>query len=202
MVLKHQVPLLVDPVSEVALVLPARIHRAPLAVPYAQPALVHPLPLLLVAPPYAVPLRLAAHVPLRRRGEPEHRVVVDRVRDVLPPLVRVPEVREVTRERVPVEEERVVRVHRADRPVDAVVERDDARVVRVRGLVERVVARDPRVPDVVLRELLPEPDDAVLEVLVLPELGDVRARVRVPVGVLAARGSVEVEDGVDAVLRA
>ena len=93
----------------------------------------------------------------------------------------------------------MVRVHRADRLVDAVVERDDARVVRVRGLVERVVARDPRVSDVVLRELLPEPDDAVLEVLVLPELGDVRACVRMPVGVLPARGGVEVENGVDAV---
>ena len=164
--------------------------------------LVHPLPLLLVAPPDAVPLRLAAHVPLRRTGEPEHRVVVDRVYDVLPARVRVPEVREVARERVSVEEERVVRVHGADRLVDAVVERDDARLVRIRRLVERVVARDPRVADVVLRELAPEPEDAVLEVLVVPELGDVRARVRVPVGVLAAGSSVEVEDSIDAVLRA
>ena len=202
MVLEHPVSLLVDLIRQLALVLLARIHRPPLAVPHAQPALVHPLPLLLIAPPQTVLLGLVADVPLRRRGEPEHRVVVDRVRDVLPALMRVPEVREVGRERVPVEEERVVWVGRTDRGVYAVVERDNARVVWVGGLVERVIARDPRVAHIVLRELLPEPDDAVLEVLMLPELGDVGAGVRVPVGVLATRGGVKIEDGVDAVLGA
>ena len=55
---------------------------------------------------------------------------------------------------------------------------------------------------VVPRDLGPEPDEAVLEVLVDPEVGDVRAGVAVPVGVLAARRGVQVEDGVDAVLGA
>ena len=94
----------------------------------------------------------------------------------------------------------MVRVDRADRGVHPVVEVDQAGLVRVRGLVERVVARDPGVVPVVLRELFPEPDGAVLEVLVVPEVGNVSARVRVPVGVLAAGCGVQVEDGVDAVL--
>ena len=53
-----------------------------------------------------------------------------------------------------------------------------------------------------LRELLPEPDYAVLVVLVVPKVGDVGASVRMPVGVLTAWCGVEVEDGVNALLSA
>ena len=127
---------------------------------------------------------------------------MNRVRRVLPILVRLAEMRKVGRKRVAVEEKSVVGVDTADRSVDTVVERDQARLVRVRRLVERVVARDPRVVLVMLRELFPEPYDAVLEVLVVPEVGDVRARVRVPVCVLPAWRGVQVKDGVDAMLGA
>lgn len=50
----------------------------------------------------------------------------------------------------------------------------------VARLVEGVIPRDARTAFVVLRQLLPQPHNAVLEVLVVPEIGRVRVIVRVP----------------------
>ena len=91
LVLEHTEPLLVDCFRRRTLVLCPGVHRTPLAVPHAQTTLVHPLTLLLVAPPQAMTLGLAADVLLWRRGEAEDGVVVDRVCRVLPPLVCVAE---------------------------------------------------------------------------------------------------------------
>ena len=95
---------------------------------------------------------------------------------------------EVSGEGVPIEPEDVVRVDGADCGADAVVEgyeagvfcvqtrvlvgecgRGGGRGTRVGRFVERVVAGDPGVPFVVFGQLLPQPDDPVLEVAVLPE---------------------------------
>ena len=94
---------------------------------------------------------------------------MDRVRRVRPPLVGVPEVRKVRGEGVPVEEEHVVGVDGADGVVHGGVEGHDAGVLRVGGLVERVVPGYPFVVFVVLGELGPEPEDAVLVVFVVPD---------------------------------
>jgi hypothetical protein len=54
----------------------------------------------------------------------------------------------------------------------------------------------------VLRELCPEPDGAVLKVLVDPEVGYMGSRIAVPVGVLSTWRGMQVKDGVDALLGA
>lgn len=127
-------------------------------------------------------------------------LTVNRVCRVRPLLVYVAKVGKVGRERVAIKVDDVLGVDRANGIVHPLVKPDDGRVRRVSGLVQGVVPRDPLVPDVVLRELCPQPDRAVLKVLVDPKVGDVGAVVGVPVRVLAAGCGVEVEDGVDALL--
>jgi len=70
------------------------------------------------------------------------------------------------------------------------------------GLVQRVVAHNPRVGGIVLSQLLPEPDRAVLKVLVQPEVHNMCTGITVPVHVLATKGSVHVKNDVDPILDA
>ena len=86
LLLENHIPLLVDRVCRLALILLARIYGAPLAVPHTEPVCIHPLALLLVAPAQAVQLHVVRDELLRRRGEAEDGVIVDRVRDVVPAL--------------------------------------------------------------------------------------------------------------------
>lgn len=202
LVLQDLQPLFIDRLRLRTLILRPRINRTPLSIPHAQPMLVHPLPLLLIASPQPRPLYITAHIFLWTRREPKQRIVMDRISHILPALIRVPKVAEVRREGVPIEIDRMVRVDRPNSLVDPMVEVDQAGMRRVGGFVHRIISRDPRVADVVFRELLPEPDRSVLEVLVHPEVGDVRAGVRVPVGVLATGTGVQVENGVDSVFGA
>lgn len=65
-------------------------------------------------------------------------------------------------------------------------------MLRVTGLVDRIVACDPRIIAVVLCDLCPEPDGAGLVVFVIPEGGVQRGVVGVPVGVLSAGEGVHV----------
>lgn len=182
----------VDGIRRIPIVLSPRIDRAPFAIPHAEPALVHPLPFLLIAPPEPALLRLAAHVVLRRGGEAEEGVIVDRVGRVVPLLVEVTKVAEVGGEGVAVEEDSVAWVDGADGFVDAVVEGDDAGVFGVGGLVDGIVACDPLVGFVVLGEAFPEPYDAVLEIFVVPEVRNMSSMVRMPVGILPARGGMQI----------
>ena len=101
-------------------------------------------------------------------------------------------------EGVAVQPEDMVRIDGADSGLEPIIERRQAPVLRVAGLVERVVSRDPGVSTVVSGKLLPEPDSAVLVVFVVPEGGVVSRVVGVPVAVLAAGSGVHVEDGVEA----
>ena len=133
---------------------------------------------------------------VRAPPEPGRHVVVQRPHRV---LERHLEHAEVGRVRVAVEEEDVVGVDRADGRDEAGVEGPDDLAGLVGGLVQQVVARDPGVVLVVRGHGLPEVDDAVLEVPVLPEGRDVRRVVGVPVLVLRARQRVQVDDRVDAV---
>jgi len=84
--------------------------------------------------------------------------------------------------------------------VDLIVELDYSGMRGVSGFVKRVVAGNPLVVSIVLSKFFPEPDCAILEVLVQPEICNVRARITVPVGVLTACSSVQIEDGVNALL--
>ncbi len=68
-------------------------------------------------------------------------------------------------------------------------------------LVHDVVAGDGRIALVAPGEFLPEGDETVLEVRVLPEVGVAAGVVAVPVRVLPALHRVQVEDGVEVVLR-
>jgi hypothetical protein len=96
----------------------------------------------------------------------------------------------------------VVAVDLANGRDEPVVERADDRAGRVGRLVEQVVSADRRLVAVARREGLPQVHDAILEVRVLPEGGDVGRVVGVPVLVLAAGHGVQVDDAVDAVLGA
>jgi hypothetical protein len=70
-------------------------------------------------------------------------------------------------------------------------------VFAVAGFVEGVVACDPGIGLVVLCELGPEPDGAVLVVLVCPECGVWCGIVGVPVWILTPWDRVHVEDCVN-----
>ena len=125
---------------------------------------------------------------------------MNRVRRIRPLLVDVTKVGKVGRKRVAIKEDDVLGIDRANGVVHALVKLDDGRVRRVCGLVQGVVPCDPLVPDVVLRELSPQPDRTVLKVLVDPKVGDVGTCIGVPIRVLSSGCGVEVEDGVEAML--
>ena len=93
---------------------------------------------------------------------------MDRVRRIFPLLVGIAKVRKIRRKGVPVKEDGVVWVNGADGSVDFVVEPDDSSMLRVGGLVQRVVTCNPLVVFVVPRKLCPKPEDTVLEVFVVP----------------------------------
>jgi hypothetical protein len=80
----------------------------------------------------------------------------------------------------------VVWVDGADGGLDAGVESRQAEVLGIAGFVDGVVTGDPGVVLVAGSDVLPEPEGAVLEVLVVPEGGVVGDVVGVPVLVLAA----------------
>ncbi len=122
---------------------------------------------------------------------------------------------EARREQVAFQEDDVIRIDLADGAdnpaVDAVESIPIAAVIFVgveatsRGVADRlvhdVVTGDGGVALVAPGELLPEGDEAVLEVRVLPEVGVAAGVVAVPVRVLPALHRVQVEDGVEVVFR-
>lgn len=81
-------------------------------------------------------------------------------------------------------------VNRADRIVDSIVERNYSSMRGVSGFVEWVIASDPFIVGIMYSKLFPEPDCAILEVFVHPEICDVRAGITVPISVLTTRSSV------------
>ena len=193
---------IIDLISSIAIVLLSSIYGTPFSVPHAQPTLVQPLPLPLVCPGETPDLALAAGILLRGR-EPEPGVIVNRVRRVLPLLdVLVAEVSEIGCEGVSVQEQDVVGIDLPDRIVQTIVVLDEADMLWLCGLVERVVTGDPLVGFVVGSELFPQPNHSVLMVLVIPEIGNVPSVVRVPVCVLTAGGGVQIKNGVNAVFAA
>lgn len=202
LILKDAQAYFVDLLRLLTFVLLARVHWAPFTIPDTEAMLIHPLALLLIAPTKSPLLVVAADIGLGRSGETVERVVVDRVRNVVPARVGVTEMREVGCKCVAVEEYSVLRVVRTDCTIYAVVPRDNGRMRRVCWLVQRVVARNPCVVPVVLRELLPEKDSAILEILVPPKVCDMCPCIRVPVRVLPAWCGMQVQNGVDPVLGA
>ena len=125
---------------------------------------------------------------------------MNRVRRVLPLLdILVAEVSEIGCKCIPVQEQCVMSVDLPYRIVEAIVVLNQADVLWFGGFIERVVTGDPPVILVVGGKLFPQPDHSVLMVLVVPEICDVPSVVRVPVCVLAAGSSVQVENGINAV---
>jgi hypothetical protein len=84
--------------------------------------------------------------------------------------------------------------------LDPIVEIDKIDVVRVCGLVERIVAGDEWIPSIMLGQRDPEIDHSVLELLEIPELCLVGPRVGMPILVLATRNSVEVKNNIQILL--
>ena len=80
----------------------------------------------------------------------------------------IAKVRKVRREGVSVKKNGMVWVDGADCSVDFVIEPDESSVLRVGGLVQRVITCNPFVVFVVLCKLCPKPEDTVLEVFVVP----------------------------------
>ncbi len=180
----------------------ARVDGAELADPDRRPGLAlvaRALEELLLQEVAVDPLALGLARVGAAEGHAGARVVVAGIDGV---LVGLGEHREVRRVRVAVDEDDVVGVDLADGGHEPVVERPDDRTAGVRGLVEQVVAADPRLVAIARGERLPQVHHAVLEVRVLPEGGDVRRVVGMPVLVLAAGRRVQVDHAVDAVLGA
>ncbi len=96
----------------------------------------------------------------------------------------------------------MVGIHGADRGLQPAIERSDQVAVRVTGLVERVVPRDPGVSPVPVGDRLPQVHDAVLEMTVSPERRPLCRVVTVPVLILGTWSSMKVEDGEDALIGA
>ena len=125
---------------------------------------------------------------------------MNRIRRVLPLFyIVVVEVCEIGCESVSVQEQNVVDVDAPDRVVETIVVLDEAGVLWFSRFVERIVTGDPFVVFIVGGELFPKPDDPVLVVLVVPEVGNVPSVVGVPVRVLTSRGGVQIKNCVNAV---
>ena len=103
---------------------------------------------------------------------------------------------------IALQEDQVVGVDGPDGVHQPAVDRHDALLARIVRLVDRVVARHPRIVPVASRDRFPDADRAILEMLVLPEERLVRRVVGVPIHVLIARQRMQVDDRVDAVRRA
>lgn len=160
----------VDAVRGVTLILLPCIDWTPFSVPHAQVPLVHPFSLLLVAPPQPPALLIGPNIGFWGGREAVRGVVVDGVTGVFPILVRITEVREIGCKGVAVEEDGMIGVDRADGFVDTVVECYNTGVGGVGRFVERVVTSYPFISFVVCGECLPEPDGAILKILVVPDL--------------------------------
>lgn len=131
--------------------------------------------------------------------EAKSTVIVYRVYRVIEYLCKAGEVHAKC---VALKPENVFGINIADSGDDAIVEGEQASPLDVGGFVEGVVSRDPRISLVSLRNNLPQVDDSILEMLVVPEGGVAGRVVGVPILVLAAGSGVEVENRVDFVLGA
>lgn len=125
--------------------------------------------------------------------QPTYRIIMDGVDTIRQHFV---EPFPLHGERVPVQPQDVIRVDFSNGRFNPIIKRRKPDMLRIAGLVDRVVAGNPRIALVSSCDLLPQPDGSILVVLKVPERR-VRGRVVcVPVGVLTAGGRVHVEDGV------
>jgi hypothetical protein len=143
---------------------------------------------------------------------------VQRIGAILPSLIHLPEVGEVRCKGIAVPEDNVLRIVLANYVVNPIIPFRQTGMLWINGLVERVVARYPRVRCIVFGEFVPEPKRTILKVLVFPEEGEVSSVIGMPAWILATRRSyrrgrlgimqikektlrtVHVENGVDPML--
>lgn len=184
------IPLLIDRL--VVLLIRTGIDGSKLSIPDRNTVTLHELnlplirllqnPLLLRRPD----IRLASR---KSHGS----IVMDGIHTVRQHLLKRREIHGI---RVPVEVKNMLRIHLPNRRLHPAVESLEIYVFRVRWFVHGVITRNPRISPVMLRNLDPEIDHPVLEILEVPEEGLVDARVAVPALVLAAGEGVHVDDGV------
>lgn len=110
---------------------------------------------------------------------------MDRISSIVPLLVVIPKMRKIRSECIAVEEDCMIRVDSADGTVDAIIKFDHTGVRGISWFVEGVVPCDPCVVTIVFCELLPEPNNSILEIFVKPECSNMGPVVRVPVVVLS-----------------
>lgn len=94
LVLEDPVANFIDLVSQVAFVLTARVNGPPFSIPNAEAALIHPLPLLLIASSKTPLLVLITDV-FRGNREAKKGIIVDGIGSVVPVLVSITKVRKV-----------------------------------------------------------------------------------------------------------
>src|SRR5258708_26426697 len=102
---------------------------------------------------------------------------------------------------IPLQEENVVGVDGSDGLVELPVERFNLSFARIGRLIDGVIASHPGVILVASSDCLPQMNDSILEVLVLPEKRLVGRIIAMPILVLVARQSMQVDNGVDLLLR-
>ena len=97
----------------------------------------------------------------------------------------IPEMRKIRCECIAVKKNCMMRVNITDGMVDAIIKFDHTRVRWISWFIEGIIPRDPGVVAIVFGELLPEPNNPVLEIFVKPECSNMGPVVRMPVGVLS-----------------
>lgn len=168
LIIEDLVTSFIDGVGRRAIILFTSINWAPLAVPNAKTALVHPLTFLLVTPPKTTLLFFGTSICLGGSGETKHGVIVDGVSGVIPFLVGIPKVRKIRCKGVAIKEDDMVGILRTDGGMYFVIESDKAGVFGIGGLVQGIVACDPFVAFIMLGEFRPQPENPFLEVTVVP----------------------------------
>lgn len=200
LVSENCIPTSIDLISSVAIVLCPGIDGTPLSIPDTKPPFVHPLPLALIGFYEPLLLRVRSCVWLRGTWESKDSVVMDGVGRIPPSSASVlRELCKIRREGISVQENDMVLVDGSNSLMKPVVQVDQAFMlwVRICRFVQDVVSGDPGIIFVVRCELFPEPDEAILEVFVSPEVADMGSAICVPSSTLTTWCCVNVDDGVD-----
>lgn len=92
------------------------------------------------------------------------------------------ELREICGECVSVQEEDVIRINGSDGRASAIIEAEQVCLLgmRICRLVQNIIASNPCIRGVVVCNFGPKPDEAILKILVFPEIGDMSTGITMP----------------------
>lgn len=145
--------------------------------------LLHKGRLSVVHLPDVLILLLQALIPTDPVGEPETTVIVDRVHGI---RKHICETRKVHAESVSLQEQDVIRVNGPHSRYYSIIKREQPCPLLISRLVQQIVSRDPGIALVPIGNNLPQVDDPILEVFVVPECRVASRVITMPVLVLAA----------------